>query len=229
MPTPTKPAANMTGAQPGPRHAEPAPRRRTRRRWFHRLTASPGRNLPNEQATREPTVHAYHRELATRGQRTKHDDTLAGWWTGYPPYGYRRITQRTRDHRGRLRTRHLLSLDEHRAPVVPLIYRWYIDERLSPSAVAERLAADPARYPRPVDHASGRPRPWSRGVVSGILQNPAYTGFAVRGRTHHGTEQPVANWTWSIGPSHPPLITATQFRAAYNRRQQARQRRRTAQ
>lgn len=206
-------------------------RPRPRRRWLYRLAANLARDARrhDQVIARDRAMHAYHHERAVRGQRTKHDDTLAGWWTGQPPYGYRRITQRTRDHRGRLRTRHLLSIDEHRAHVVPTIYHWHLDRRLSPAAIAARLTTDPERYPRPVDHTTGRTRPWTHSIVTGILRCPDYTGYVVRGRTHHGTEQPVANWTWSIGPSHPPLINATQFRAAYNRRQQARQRRRTAQ
>lgn len=209
---------------------DPTRRFPPRRRWLHCLATNLAPDAwRHDQTAGDRAVRAYHHERAVRGQRTKHDDTLAGWWTGPPPYGYRRITQRTRDHRGRLRTRHLLSLDEHRAHVVPTIYNWHLDQRLPLAAIAALLTTDPERYPRPVDHTTGRTRPWTQSIVTGILRCPDYTGYVVRGRTHHGTEQPIANWTWSIGPSHPPLINATQFRAAYNRRQQARQQSRTAQ
>ncbi|MGH3520380.1 MAG: recombinase family protein [Haloechinothrix sp.] len=134
------------------------------------------------------------------------------------PYGYRRLTRRVRDHHGRLRTRHLLSVDEQRAPVVAAIYHWYLHDRLTPTAIARRLAADPNTYPTPINHAHGQPRPWSRRVVAGILQNPTYTGYTVWERTRGGHAQPIRHWVWSIGPSHPALIDATIFKAAHNRR-----------
>lgn len=199
--------------------------RRPRRRWLYRFASNRTRDAwqNDHRATWDRAIGAYHRELAARSQRTKHADALAGWWTGPPPYGYRRITQRTRDSRGRIRTRHLLSLDEHRAPVVPTIYEWHLTGHLPPDLIAQRLAADPGRYPPPLDH-NGRPRAWTASIVRGILENPAYTGHVVRGRTRHGIRQPVDRWVWSLGPSHPALINATQFRAVHNRRRAARRR-----
>lgn len=202
-------------------------KRRPIRRWLYELaTDLTGPVHDRDRATtRIDAIRAYHRELARLAELARHDDVRAGWWSGPPPYGYRIVRRRLRDHSGRLRTRRLLAVDEARAPIVPTIYHWYTDERLTPAAIAARLATDPDRYPAPIDHTTEQPRPWTRSIVTGILRCPDYTGYVVRGRTHHGTEQPVANWTWSIGPSHPPLINATQFRAAYNRRQQARQQR----
>lgn len=218
-------AANAADTRPA--RSTPTRRARARQprhRWLYRIAANRAHDAwqHDQRATWDQAIRAYHHELAARGEHTKHADVLAGWWTGPPPYGYRRITQRTRDHRGQLRTRHLLSLDEHRAPVVPTIYGWYVTDRLPPEQIAHRLAAAPDRYPLPLNHTTGKPRAWTAAVVRGILTNPAYTGYVVRGRTRGGVRQAIRHWTWSIGPSHPALISAAQFRAVHNRAVSAR-------
>lgn len=196
-----------------------------RQPWLYRVATRLTRDAwqDDQRATWQRAIRAYHDELTARSQRTKHADACAGWWTGLAPYGYRRITQRTHDTGGRRRTRHLLSLEPHRAPVVPTIYGWYLTDQLSVELIAQRLAADPGHYPLPLDH-NGRSRAWTTSIVRGVLDNPAYTGYTVRGRTRHGVRQPVDRWVWSVGPSHPALINATQFRAVRNRRSGARHR-----
>lgn len=87
-------------------------------------------------------------------------------------------------------------------------------DRLGPTAIAARLATDPDRYPPPVDHRTGRTRPWTPGVVRGIVSNPAYLGYVVRGRTRRGRPQPDDRWIRSLDHSHPHLVEADLFWAA---------------
>ncbi|MGH3950356.1 MAG: recombinase family protein, partial [Pseudonocardiaceae bacterium] len=210
-------AMNHQPRPPGRRPAAPGPLQR----WLYHLAANMAWDAwqHDQQAARREAIRAYNDELQTRSQRARDADVRAGWWAGPPPYGYRAITNRMLDHRRRWRTRCLLSVDNQRAPVVATIYDWYLDHGLGPAAITARLAASPERYPPPLDHARKQQRHWTQAVVTGILApNRAYTGHVVWRRSRRGKPLPVAEWVWSTGPSHPALITATQFKAAYNRR-----------
>lgn len=224
------PSSQAPKTRTGPVDAGDRKRRPIRRWLFELATDLTWPAADQDRATSQiEAIRIYHRDLAIRAKRARHDDARAGWWSGPAPYGYRILRHRLRDHAGRLRTRRLLVVDDTRAPLVATIYDWYTDEQLTPTEIAARLAAHPDRYPPPVDHTTGQLRPWTVGIVRGILTQPAYLGYVTTGRTSAGITQPMHRWTWSIAPSHPALINATRFRAAYNRRQHTRQRRRTAQ
>lgn len=67
-----------------------------------------------------------------------------------------------------------IVVDEVEAQNVREMYRWVLDEGLSARGVAIRLNAQGVR-PR-------RAQKWNKGVVYGILTNPAYVGQAAYGR-----------------------------------------------
>lgn len=67
-----------------------------------------------------------------------------------------------------------IVVDEVEAQNVREMYRWVLDEELSARGVAIRLKAQGVR-PR-------RAQKWNKGVVYGILTNPAYVGQAAYGR-----------------------------------------------
>jgi hypothetical protein len=55
-------------------------------------------------------------------------------------------------------------------------------------------------------------------VIGGILNNPAYLGYSVWARTHHGRRLDPASWIWSAGPAHPAVVKRDVFWAIYDRR-----------
>jgi hypothetical protein len=157
-------------------------------------------------------VRAYHGALATKATTVVADLVRDGWWLGAPPYGYRPDTVAAV---GGFPGRHRLVVDAERAAIVPLIFTWHVVFGRGANAIATRLASDPDAYPRPVDHATGRTRPWTTAQVETILASPAYLGHAVRGRTRHGRHVHPQWWTWSTHPSHPDLVQPDMFWATY--------------
>jgi site-specific DNA recombinase len=112
---------------------------------------------------------------------------------------------------GRTKTR--LILDAERAPAVAAIFAWRAEDRLGAYTIAQRLAADPARYPVP---KGGR---WTEATVYAILRNPKYTGYMVFGRQRtlksgRTIAVPPAEWLWSPEPAHPAIISRATFDAA---------------
>jgi site-specific DNA recombinase len=84
--------------------------------------------------------------------------------------------------------------------------------RLGYDTIAERLNADPDRYPPPVPPggaAHGRGA-WGKTTVFEILRNPKYTGYQVfnrrASRSGQGKVNDPAKWVWSPEPTHEPLI-----------------------
>ncbi|MCE7007067.1 recombinase family protein [Kibdelosporangium philippinense] len=185
-------------------------------RW-HRLghvlgiCSSVPASVRRHQQTVTDGIRGYQRELAFRSQMVLRDRVQAGWWLGPAPYGYQLIQHNTSPRRS-------LTLDTARAAVVPVIYRWFVNHPLMTSrAIAARLVTEPDRFPLPMDHVSGQPRQWSPAIVRTILINPAYLGYVVRHRTQGGRPCRPGTWVWSIEPSHPALIDAPTFWAAYDR------------
>jgi site-specific DNA recombinase len=113
---------------------------------------------------------------------------------------------------GRTKTR--LILDPDRAPAVAAIFTWRVQDRLGAHAIAQRLAADPHRYPPPAKAGV-----WTEPAVYAILRNPKYTGHMVFGRTRslpggRTVQVPEDQWLWSPEPTHPAIITRALWDAA---------------
>lgn len=159
-------------------------------------------------------VLAYQRALTAKAKTVVADLVRDGWWLGAPPYGYRLDPV---DAGNGLPARQRLLVDEERAAVVPLIFTWHVHFGRGAAAIATRLASDPAAYPPPTDHATGRALRWTTARVETILANPAYLGHTVRGRAHHGRHVHPQCWIWSTRPSHPALLRPHMFWAAYRR------------
>lgn len=180
--------------------------------WWHRLLRAVADSISEatipreERRIRTEGIRAYQTEQAHRSRAVLTRRVKQGWWLGPPPYGYRLTAHDVDDGaRGHSRRRRLIA-DTDRAPVVPVIFTWFVRDELGRTAITARLAAHPDRFPPPRDHITGRPRSWTPGVVLTILSNPAYLGYVTRGRTRHGQPQPVHRWIWSDEPSHPTLV-----------------------
>ncbi|CAI0840335.1 recombinase family protein [Serratia quinivorans] len=86
------------------------------------------------------------------------------------PYGYRYIRRQPDG------TPAQYIIDLHEASVVRKIFIWVGTDRLSLGAVVRRLAEEG------IQSATGKSG-WDRSTVWGMLQNPAYKGLAVFGKT----------------------------------------------
>ena len=88
------------------------------------------------------------KEKAWRGLR---EHSLAGWNIGTPPHGYaaERVPHPVPFKAAQGRTKTRLILDPDHAPAVAAIFTWRVQDRLGAHAIAQRLAADPDRYPPP--------------------------------------------------------------------------------
>ena len=144
-----------------------------------------------------------------------------GWNIGVPPYGYlaERIPHPIPAKRAEGLCKTRLVPDPVRAPVVAEIFEWRVGERLSCQAIADRLDADPDRYPPPTAIGGTRSRgSWSARSVRDILRNPKYTGYMVwnrRGRnSKRGRHNPPDLWVWSKEASHPAIVSLDTYRAA---------------
>lgn len=167
-----------------------------------------------ERRIQSEGVRRYQLEVGWRSKAVLISRVRQGWWLGPPPYGYRVTAHRVDDGTGHMVVRHRLALDEERADTVGVIFSWFVRDGLGRAAIAARLAADGDRYPLPVDHSTGELRLWTSVVVHGIVSNPAYLGYVVRGRTRRGRPQPEERWIWSQQRSHPPLVDEMMLWAA---------------
>lgn len=161
-------------------------------------------------------VRTYQQALARRSQFALIQKVRDGQWLASAPYGYLRVPRTDSDGRVDGKRGYRLILDERTASTVPVIFTWYVDQRVPISAISARLAADPDRYPPPLDLRTDWPRHWTIYSVRTILTNPAYLGYVVWGRRRHGRLQPPKRWIWSDKPSHPPLVNPDLFWSAHN-------------
>ena len=93
-----------------------------------------------------------------------------------------------------------MALDPVKAAVVEQIFTWRVVGKLGLPTIANRLNADPARYPVP--GAAG----WTPQTVHTILPNPKYTGHMVYGRRRNGRRVPADQWLWTPEPVHPVIV-----------------------
>lgn len=133
-----------------------------------------------------------------------------GVWTGEAPIGYR-LNPDLRQ----------LEIDPLHAETPKIIFRLFTEEGLGTLKIAEYLNA------REIWTKNGRP--WSRGTVRQVLQNPAYVGDLVYGKTrnalkriynHQGYSKvqsrnalPEEDWI-VVHDTHAPLISHDMFTRA---------------
>lgn len=191
-------------------------KRRPVRAWLYRFVSELAWPVAEQERHRTQTtaIRGYQQELAHRSRLRRHEHALDGWWAGPPLYGYQTRTHRISEENSTTRQLRRLIPDPHRAHLVPLIFAWFLHGH-GPSAITDRLATDPDRYPPPV--VSGRPRPWTPWITRGVLANPAYLGFVVHDRTAKGQLLPPSNWIWSREPAHAALVDPETFWTAYAR------------
>ncbi|GAA3757316.1 hypothetical protein GCM10022402_39540 [Salinactinospora qingdaonensis] len=111
--------------------------------------------------------------------------TEQGFNIGRAPYGYTalRVPHPVPARRAEGASKHRLTPDPVRAPVVSHIYELRVRRRLGYAAIAELLNLQPERFPppEPVD-AQRRVGRWTASSVRGVLTNPKYTGYMVWNR-----------------------------------------------
>ena len=109
----------------------------------------------------------------------------------------------------------MLEPDSMTAPVVRMIYKDYVSNGLTITAILEKLNADLDRYPPPLSpDPKRRTGVWGRSSVWEILHNPKYTGFMVwnrRQRKRGGRLNPPEEWVWSEEPAHEALVSREMF------------------
>lgn len=102
-----------------------------------------------------------YKMINKRMGRGKKQAVVEGNYMGsYRPYGYNIIKSK--------RSRTLIP-DEEEAPIVKLIYKWTVNESMTPGAIARRLTT------MGVPTYNGDPE-WALPTVRQILTNPVYTG-----------------------------------------------------
>lgn len=149
-----------------------------------------------------------------------------GWNIGKPPYGYKAKVYRhpnpTKAAKGQTKTR--LEPDGLQGETVTQIAAWRYHEGLGYDTIADRLNADPAKYPPPVPPGKVRARgAWGKTSVYEIMRNPKYTGYQVfnrrASRSRRGKINDPVKWVWSTEPAHEPLIPKWMFDELNARRQ----------
>ncbi|GAB4588989.1 hypothetical protein Ntsu_68210 [Nocardia sp. IFM 10818] len=149
-----------------------------------------------------------------------------GWNIGKPPYGYKAKSFRHPNptKAARAQTKSRLEPDGVRGETVTQIAMWRYYEGLGYDTIAERLNADPAKYPPPEPCIPSRARrAWGKTSVYEILSNPKYTGYQVfnrrASRSRHGKVNDPMKWVWSTEPAHEPLIPKWMYDELLGRRQ----------
>jgi site-specific DNA recombinase len=158
----------------------------------------------------------YVLELVEESRRGMEENTRQGFNTGgVAPHGYRK---RLLPHPARSmadRGKHKVVLEPDRS------------KGLSSSASSGSSSVKGASAQSPSDLnrdgiPSARGGPWSGAAVSGILDNPKYTGFQVWNRRRRKTSGNRTNaeteWVWSETPAHPAIISIGLWKAAQGMR-----------
>ncbi|MFJ4099827.1 recombinase family protein [Amycolatopsis japonica] len=114
------------------------------------------------------------------------------------------------------KTKSRLEPDGERAETVAQVALWRYHEGLDYNTIADRLNADPGRYPPPTAPSKSRTRgARSKSSVAGVLKNPKYTGYQVFNRRATTSKRGKVNepfkWVWSPKPVHEPLIAKWMF------------------
>jgi DNA invertase Pin-like site-specific DNA recombinase len=155
----------------------------------------------------------YILELLEESRRGMEENTRQGFNTGgIAPYGYRKRflphPSKTMTERGARKVR--LEPDPGQAPVVERIFREFVFGTRGIRSIAAMLNEEGIPSPR-----GGV---WRESVISGILDNPKYTGHQVwnrrRRKTGGNRANDEADWIWSGEPAHEPIVSLDVWRAA---------------
>jgi site-specific DNA recombinase len=155
----------------------------------------------------------YVLELVEESRRGMEENTRQGFNTGgVAPYGYRKRylphPSKTMAERGHRKV--LLEPDPETAPVVERIFREFVFGDRGVRGIAAMLNEEGIPSAR-----GGR---WGEGGLSGIIDNPKYTGYQVwnrRRRKTGGNRMNVeADWIWSEEPAHEAIVSVDVWRAA---------------
>ncbi len=155
----------------------------------------------------------YVLELVEESRRGMEENTRQGFNTGgVAPYGYRKRhlphPSKTMAERGHRKV--LLEPDPETAPVVGRIFTEFVHGDRSIRGIVAMLNEEGIPSAR-----GGR---WGEGAVSGILDNPKYTGFQVwnrrRRKTGRNAHNDEAEWIWSDEPAHDAIVSIDLWRAA---------------
>lgn len=162
------------------------------------------------------------KRITKRMQNGRRDSVKEGNYIGtYEPYGYYRN-----------RNKGLILLPSERAPIVKLIFEWYVHDILGAPTIADRL--NDMGLPSPSNElrirAGNPPDPkkkWTHATITAILKNEIYIGRiqwgktrTVRKRLENGrykkvksVDRPREEWLDREG-KHEPLIDEKLFYAA---------------
>jgi site-specific DNA recombinase len=155
----------------------------------------------------------YVLELVEESRRGMEENTRQGFNTGgIAPYGYRkrRVPHPSKTMAERGARKAFLEPDPDQAPVVARIFREFVHGRPGIRGIAAML--NEGGIPSP------RGGPWTGSAISGMLDNPKYTGYQVwnrrRRKTAGNRPNQEADWIWSERPSHQPIVSMDLWRAA---------------
>ena len=159
----------------------------------------------------------YVLELVEESRRGMEENTRQGFNTGgIAPYGYRKrfLPHPARSMADRGKHKVVLEPDSEQALVVERIFREFVSGEGGIRGIANDLNLDGV--------PSARGGPWTGAAVSGILDNPKYSGFQVwnrrRRKTGGNLTNPQAEWVWSKTPAHPAIIPLELWKAAQGMR-----------
>ena len=169
----------------------------------------------------------YVRDLIERSRAGMEESVRQGWHTGGPaPYGYalephpHPNPQKAREGR----KKHRLVIDPLRAPIVLMIFTWYVEDEMGLGTICEKLNSDLDRYPPPKRNRKDEndlPQTWSKSQLHSLLRNPKYTGYNVWGRHDKRQGRPVMRpreqWVWSATPTHEAIVPRELFDAVEER------------
>lgn len=123
----------------------------------------------------------YAREISAKlVQAHKQSRGRGEFWGPKPPYGYKRSPESSK----------MLIPDEEEKKIVQQIFRWYVFEDMSASDIAKELNSQNIWSPlesHEIREYGKRKRQdkilWKQDTVGNVVQNPAYIGAAVYGKT----------------------------------------------
>ncbi len=159
----------------------------------------------------------YVLELVEESRRGMEENTRQGFNTGgIAPYGYgkRFLAHPAKVMADRGKRKAILEPEPDQALVVERIFREFVFGRQTIRGMAEQLNREGI--------PSARGGPWTGAAISGILDNPKYTGYQVwnrrRRKTAGNRANPDSEWIWSETLAHSPIVSLELWRAAQDLR-----------
>ncbi len=150
----------------------------------------------------------YVLELVEESRRGMEENTRQGFNTG----GIAPHPAKVMADRGKRKA--ILEPEPDQALVVERIFREFVFGRQTIRGMAEQLNREGI--------PSARGEPWTGAAISGILDNPKYTGYQVwnrrRRKTAGNRANPDSEWIWSETLAHSPIVSLELWRAAQDLR-----------